>query len=397
MFQAASKRHLTVLSAVAGTALLLTLALAGTASSARSSSAANAAASPIKIGVILPYTGAFGLYGKPMEAALTARLARNHNRAGGHPIELVFEDEATDAKTAVLKATKLITQDKVQAVVCCVNGASTLAVGPILAQRKVPQIGPIPNPSGLEKYRTAVLAAPTAGHDAELLGRYVARKMKDKTAAIVASDFSYGHEVAEAFERGFEAFGGKVTKAMYPSVGNQDYGPYLTQIGNADVVFAGVAGADAISFLKQTKRFGIKQPIVGHGPLVTELLLGPEGQAAEGVTAAFYYSSGIDTAANKGFIAYMKAKNPSFVPSHFTAGAWNVGSVLISGINRMKGNVNDGEKFAAAIRRLKVQAPWGPLTFNRKTGEVRTATYIYTVVDGDGGLPAHKILQKISG
>jgi branched-chain amino acid transport system substrate-binding protein len=396
MPKASSPRHLSLGSVVACTAVVLALAIASTASSARFGGSTHAASSPIKIGVILPYTGAFGLYGKPMEAALTARFAQNHNRAGGRPIELVYEDEATDAKTAVLKATKLITEDKVSAVVCCVNGASTLAVGPILAQRKIPQIGPIPNPTGLEKYSTAVLAAPTAAHDAELLGRYVARKLKYNTAAVIASDFSYGHEVADAFERGFNAYKGKVTKAMYPPVGNQDYGSYLTQVGNADVVFAGVAGADAIAFLRQAKRFGLKQPIVAHGPLVTELLLGPEGDAAVGVTAGFYYSSGIQTAANKGFIAYMKAKNPAFVPSHFTAGAWNVGSVLISSINRMKGNVKDGQKFATSIRRTKLQAPWGPLSFNRKTGEVKTSTYIYTVVDTDG-TPTHKIVQKIAG
>jgi len=389
------RRHLSSRSIVAAGALALTLALAGTASSSRFGPA-KSSASPIKIGVILPYTGAFGLYGKPMEATITARFARNSNKAGGHPIQLVFEDEATDAKTAVLKATKLITQDKVSAVICCVNGASTLAVAPILADRKIPQIGPIPNPAGLDKYSTGALAAPTAGHDAELLGRYVARKQKQKTAVIVASDFSYGHEVADAFERGFEAFGGKVTKAMYPSLGTQDYGAYLTQVGNPDVVFAGVAGADAIAFIKQAKRFGLKPPIVGHGPLVTELLLQAEGTAAVGITAAFYYSSQIDTAANKGFIAYMKSKNPNFVPSHFTAGAWNTGSVLIDSINRMKGNVGDGQKFAKSIRRTKIKAPWGPMSFDPKTGNVRTSTYIYTVVD-DGGTVEHKIRQRIAG
>lgn len=389
------RRHLSSRSTVVVCALALTLALAGTATSSKFGGS-KSSADPIKIGVILPYTGAFGLYGKPMEATITARFARNANKAGGRPIQLVFEDEATDAKTAVLKATKLLTEDKVSAVVCCVNGASTLAVGPILADRKIPQIGPIPNPAGLEKFSTAALAAPTAGHDAELLGRYVARKQKMKTAVIVASDFSYGHEIADAFERGFEAFGGKVTKAMYPPLGNSDFGPYLTQVGNPDVVFAGFAGADAIGFLKQAQRFNLKAPIVGHGPLVTELLLQIEGQAAVGVTAAFYYSSQIDSPANKGFIAYMKSKNPNFVPSHFTAGAWNTGSVLIAAINALKGNVKDGSKFAAAIRKTRIQAPWGPMSFDPKTGNVRTATYIYTVVNNNG-LPQHKIIQKIAG
>ncbi|HEX6023526.1 MAG TPA: ABC transporter substrate-binding protein, partial [Solirubrobacter sp.] len=51
---------------------------------------------PVKIGVLLPYTGPFGLYGKPMEAALRQRIAEAGGTADGRPVELLFEDEATD-------------------------------------------------------------------------------------------------------------------------------------------------------------------------------------------------------------------------------------------------------------------------------------------------------------
>ena len=383
-------RRLTRRGIVAVGVTSLALALAGTVAGSTSAPA------PIKIGVILPYTGPFGLYGKPMEATLRARLSKVGNRVAGHRIQLIFKDEATDAKTAVLLATQLVTQDRVKAVVCCVTGAATLAVGPILAQRKIPQIGPIPNPSGLEEYSTAILAAPTAAHDSELLGRYTARKLKHRTAVVLASDFSYGREVADAFTKGFTAFGGKIVKKVYAPLGTTDFGSYLTQVGDPDVVFGGFAGADAIGFVKQYRQFGVKAPLVAHGPLVTELVLKAIGPAAVGVNAAFFYSSQLQNKENADFIRTMTRLDAKFVPSHFTAGAWATGSVLVDTIKRLNGNVSNGANFAKALRRTKIDAPWGKLTFDPKTGYGRAPTYFYRVVN-DGGELKHQILAKLAG
>jgi branched-chain amino acid transport system substrate-binding protein len=382
-------RRSSVIAVVLGGALLL----AGTAVGAER---ASTAPSTIKIGVVLPYTGNFGSYGNQMEAVLKARFARVGNKVAGHPIQLLFEDEATDPKTAVLKVTKLLTEDRVNAVVCCVNGSSTLAVAPVLQARKILQLGPIPNPSGLESYSNAAVAAPTAAHDAELLGRYAARKLKYKTAAVLASDFSYGHEVADAFKKGFTAYGGKIASEVYPPFPTQDFGSYLSQVGNPDVVFGGFAGGDAVAFVKQYRKFGVKPPLIGHGPLVTELALKAETPEAAGVGAAFFYSSQLKTPDNAVFLSAMKAFSGQYVPSHVTAGAWTTGSVLIDTIKRLKGNIPNGVAFATAVRKTRIQAQWGLLTFDRKTGYARAATYYYKVVDNGEGLQ-HQIVAKLAG
>jgi branched-chain amino acid transport system substrate-binding protein len=349
----------------------------------------------IKIGVLLPYTGPFGLYGKPMEAALRARFAEAGDAAGGHRIELVFEDEATDAGTAVTKVTKLVDSDGVAAVVCCATGAATLAVGPILAERAIPQLGPIPNPAGLEKFSTAAMAAPTAGHDATMLGKYAAGKLGYRSAVVLASDFSYGHEVADGFKAGFTEAGGTVSGETFAPLGANDFGSYLSGIGTADVVFAGFAGADAIRFVQQYQQFGVKAriPLIGHGPLLTELVLQQIGEPAVGVGAAFYYSSSLDNQANKEFIAALAERDKKLLPSHFTAGAWATGGVLLDAIART-GDVSDGPALAKAIRATKIEAPWGPLTFDAATGYAVAPTYYYTATR-DGSALRHKIVEEI--
>jgi branched-chain amino acid transport system substrate-binding protein len=396
VLRAGGARWLSVISAFLAAATLVLSACSDAGGSA--GGGGNAAGDePIKIGVLLPYTGPFGLYGKPMEVALRARFDQANNKVDGHPVQLVFEDEATDAGTAVSKATKLIDSDHVSAVVCCATGAATLAVGPILAERGIPQLGPIPNPSGLSKYPTAAVAAPTAGHDATVLGRYAATSLGYKSAVVVASDFAYGHEVADGFTAGFTKAGGHVVKTIVAPLGTNDFGSYLSQVGDADVTFGGFAGADAIRFVQQYDSFGLKSriPLIGHGPMLTELVLNQIGDAAIGVGAGFYYSSTLDNPANKEFLAAMAATSQKIVPSHFTAGAWATGGVLLDAIHRAGDQATDGKVLAKAIRTSHIEAPWGPLRFDPKTGYALAPTYFY-VVTKDGGQLHHKIVDTIS-
>ncbi len=388
MARSSTPRRLT-----AGTVLLAAAALILTGCGGSAASDQDSSDKPLKVGVLLPYTGPFGLYGKPMEAALSARLALDDNQVDGRQIELVFEDEATDPATAVSKANKLVDQDQVSAIVCCATGAATLAVGPILAERKIPQLGPIPNPDGLSEFKTAAVAAPTAGHDAGKLGTYAATTLGYKTAVIVASDFAYGHEVADNFRSEFEAAGGKVVTDVYAPLGTTDFASYLSQLPDADVTFAGFAGADAVKFVQQYDQFGVKDkmPLIGHGPLVTELVLNAIGPAAVGVGAGFYYSSTLDNAENTRFIDTMKGVDAKFVPSHFTAGAWASGSVLIDAIHRAGEDADNGEDLAAAIRDTTIDAPWGPLEFDPETGYAIAPTYYYTVVN-EGGVLEHEVV-----
>ncbi|MGH3756777.1 ABC transporter substrate-binding protein [Actinophytocola sp.] len=380
---------------IVGAALLTaaSMSLAGCSGAAVSES--NSSDKPIKIGVLLPYTGPFGLYGKPMEATLRARVELAGNEVDGRAVELIFEDEATDPATAVSKANKLVDQDQVAAVVCCATGAATLAVGPILAEREIPQLGPIPNPDGLSEFATAAVAAPTAAHDAGKLGTYAATDLGHRSAVVVASDFAYGHEVAEAFKKNFVASGGQVVKEVFAPLGTSDFASYLSQLPDADVTFAGFAGADAVKFVQQYDKFGTKKrmPLIGHGPLVTELVLNQIGEAAVDVGAGFYYSSTLDNEENARFISTMKSANEDFVPSHFTAGAWATGSVLLDAIRRAGDKAGDGAELAKAVRATKIDAPWGQLEFDPETGYAIAPTYFYTVVSAGGQLEHEPVAE----
>jgi branched-chain amino acid transport system substrate-binding protein len=177
--------------------------------------------------------------------------------------------------------------------------------------------------------------------------------------------------------------------------GTEDFGSFLSSIPDADMVFGGFAGADAIAFVNQFDQFGLRDrmPLLGHGPLITELLLQAEGPAATGTTAGFYYTSQLDNAENEAFVSALTGANPDIPPSHFTAGAWATGSVLLKAIEAAD-DPSSGDAMRSAIAAVEIEAPWGPMSFDPETGYVFGPTYVYEVVDEADGL-RHEVVATI--
>ena len=88
---------------------------------------------PIRIGVLVPLTGAGGPYG-PAEATVAKSVADEVNGRGGvlgRPVEIVVEDDATSPEAGVRAARKLIDVDKVVAICGTWASAVTTAVAPL--------------------------------------------------------------------------------------------------------------------------------------------------------------------------------------------------------------------------------------------------------------------------
>ena len=88
---------------------------------------------PIRIGVLVPLTGAGGPYG-PAEATVAKSVADEVNGRGGvlgRPVEIVVEDDATNPEAGVRAARKLIDVDKVVAICGTWASAVTTAVAPL--------------------------------------------------------------------------------------------------------------------------------------------------------------------------------------------------------------------------------------------------------------------------
>jgi ABC-type branched-subunit amino acid transport system substrate-binding protein len=115
--------------------LLVTLVLSGWA--APSLGQAEALAPPIKIGCLLPFTGALMTQGPHVRDGIQLALEHYGNEVAGRKIELIIEDDGTDPTTALDKARKLVERDKVAIIIGPQAGHVVQAVQPYLTERKI--------------------------------------------------------------------------------------------------------------------------------------------------------------------------------------------------------------------------------------------------------------------
>ncbi len=120
--------------------LRLLIGAAATAVAIMISPVASFAADPIRIGSVLSVTGPASFLGDPQKRTIEM-LADQINAKGGidgRKIELVIYDDGGDANTARTFASRLVDQDKVQAMVGGSTTGTTMAMIPVFEDAEIP-------------------------------------------------------------------------------------------------------------------------------------------------------------------------------------------------------------------------------------------------------------------
>ena len=178
----------------------------------------NSLAHEIKIGTLLPHTGALKEFGPHIQNGVI--LAAKQMAAAGLKIKLVHEDSETSAIPATNAAKKLVEVDKVVAIIGALASGVTVPVAEsVTCPRGIILISPASTsplltvlPADQDKdflFRTC----PSDALQGLVGGKFAATY--NKTAAILYVNNPYGQGLAENFKRAFEKRHGKVI-AMIP-------------------------------------------------------------------------------------------------------------------------------------------------------------------------------------
>jgi branched-chain amino acid transport system substrate-binding protein len=100
------------------------------------------AADPYKVGAIFSVTGQASFLGDP-EKKTVLMLQDEINKKGGingHPLEVIIYDDETDSTKCVLMARKLISQDKVCAIIGPTTSGNSLAILPEAQKNEIPLV-----------------------------------------------------------------------------------------------------------------------------------------------------------------------------------------------------------------------------------------------------------------
>jgi len=326
-------------------------------------------AGAVKIGLLVPLSGVYAPIGEDLRAGFQLYLDQHDGKLGGREVDLKTADEGEGPQTGVPAAQKLVTQDQVSAVAGVVNSATALGLRDFFDESRKPLL--IANAgaddiTGARKSEYVWRTSFSNGDVSAALGPAVAEESKGKVY-LIAADYAAGKEMVAGFRKTFEAAGGKVAGEKYTPFGKtQDFQPYLSAIrkSGADSVFAFYAGAEAVNFVKQYKQFGLagKTQLYGTGFLTEGGALAAQGTAAVGVKTSLHYSTELDSAANKEFVAaYQKAaKKP---PTVYAVQGYDTAAVLDKALAEASGD--SGDALVKALAEVgSIDSPRGAWKFD---------------------------------
>src|SRR5690606_6176653 len=277
-----------------------------------------AAAQEIVVGLNAELTGSIPVVGQSSRNG--AQLAVDQiNAAGGlevggrrYTIRLVIEDNEDDAASAVAATTKLITQNRVVAVVGPNASRNAVPAAQIAENMRTPLISPwSTNPATTAGKRYVFRAAFIDDFQGQVVAAFAREHLGAQTAAVlfdIASEYNKG--IAEIFRESFQALGGRVVAWETYTTGDRDFSSQLTNIraANPDVLFLPNYYSEVPLQVQQAQRLGISAHIIGSDSWGSAELLALGGAAMEGLFCTTHYAPDIATPAAREFIAAYEAR-----------------------------------------------------------------------------------------
>jgi branched-chain amino acid transport system substrate-binding protein len=334
---------------------------------------------PLKIGFLTVLTGPLAAGGKQQEEGAALFLKERNGMIAGRKVELVTQDTAGNPALAKTKLQELVERHNVAVSIGPLATNEALAMDSYVRETKVPLITTTSAATVDLKARTphpyVLHAFGTAPQVTYPLGDYAAKELKFKRIAIVAEDFTYGHEGAGGFQLGFEGAGGKIVQKLWPPLNAPEYGAYLAQIkSDVDAIYTGFAGSNPLRFLKAFAEYGLKGKVavLGNTTMTDEGILKVMGNEADGVYSAGWYAAGLDTPDNKKFVAGINEVY-KHDPGFYTAGPYTALLIIEEALKTNGGKTDDAAAFLKAMR--DVRLTHGPI------GPVRLDEYATPVLD----------------
>jgi branched-chain amino acid transport system substrate-binding protein len=362
----------------------------------------HAQGAPLKVGLVLPYTGVYAVLGESITQAMELVFARENWTVAGRKIEIIKEDDEMKPPVGVRKTEKLIESDKVDILTGPVHSGILMGMRDKVHSTRTILIVSNAGADAISRERCSkwiFRASFSNWQPCQPMGGWVARNVS-REVFLTAPNYQAGKDMMNAFKETFVPAGGKVIAEDYPKLGETDYAPYLTKIrqSGAKAVFAFFSGTDAVNFVKQYDQFGLKQSVklTGAGFLTEPDVLPAQGKAALGVLTGHFYTPLLDNPVNQRFVKEFREKFGGKMPDGFACQGYDTAEVIVRAVKAVNGNTQDKEKLAAAIAKVEFDSPRGRFRFDPKTHNViQPFIYVREVKEVAGGLN-NVVIDKVA-
>ena len=353
----------------------------------------HAQGAPLKIGLVLPYTGVYAVLGESVTQGMELVFARENWTVAGRKIEMIKEDDEMKPPVGIRKTEKLIDSDKVDILTGPVHSGILMGMRDKVHNSKTILIVSNAGADAISRERCSKWIFRTSFSNwqpNQPMGGWVAKHVS-KEAFLLAPNYQAGKDMLNAFKETFVPAGGKVVAEDYPQLGETDYAPYLTKIRQSGVkcVYCFFSGTDAVNFVKQFDQFGLKQTakLTGAGFLTEPDVLPAQGKSALGVITGHFYTPLLENGTNQKFVKDFREKNLGKIPDGFACQGNDTAEVIVRAVKAVNGNTQDKDKLVDAITKVEFDSPRGRFRFDPKTHNViQPFIYIREVREVYGGL-----------
>jgi branched-chain amino acid transport system substrate-binding protein len=246
------------------------------------------ASAQIKIGAVLSVTGPASFLGDPEKKTLEMYVDDINAKGGvnGQKLQLIVYDDSGDANNARTFATRLVEEDKIDAMVGGTSTGSTLAMIPVFEEAQVPFISLAGAIQIVEPVRKWVFKTP---HTDKMACEKIFADLQQHrlmAVAIISGTDAFGKSMRDQCVAAAPKWG--VTVAYEESYGprDSDMTPQLTNIRNKAglqaLVNTGFGQGPAI-VTRNYRQLGISMPLYESHGVASKQYIELAGPAAEGV------------------------------------------------------------------------------------------------------------------
>ena len=334
----------------------------------------------IPVGEFASLTGGSASFGQSSHKG-TALAIEEINATGGvlgRKLKLITEDDQSQAGQPATIMRKLISQDKVVAVLGEVASSRSLEAAPICQQNKIPMISPASTNQKVTEVGDYIFRVcfidPFQGR---VMAKFAQSKGWKKLGVLtdVKSDYSIG--LAQAFKEAVPKGGGEIVKESSYGTGDKDFKAQLTSIKAAkpDAIFIPGYYGEVSLIGKQARLLGIKAPLLGGDGWVGDSLLKVAGTSLDGSFFSCHFSADDKSEAVQGFVKKFKAKYAGETPDDMAALGYDSAMILADAMKRA--GSTEGAKLRDAIAATKDhKGITGNITLDEKRNASKSAVIL---------------------
>jgi branched-chain amino acid transport system substrate-binding protein len=340
---------------------------------------------PLKVGLMLPYTGTYAKLGKFIDDGFRLYVEQKGGKLGGREITFVQVDDESKPEAGTDNMNRLVGREKADVVIGTVHSGVAMAMVKVARDTKTLLI--IPNAGANDA--TGPACAPNIFRSSFSnwqpnfpMGK-VMYDAGHRNVATITWKYAAGAEQMGAFKEGFTALGGKVVEDLTLPFPEVEFQALITRIASLkpDAVHAFFAGGGAVKFVKDYAAAGLGKtiPLYGSG-FLTDGTLEAQGAAANGLKTTLHYADNLDNPANVAFLKAFKDKTGN-VGDIYAVQGYDAAALLDAGMTAVGGDDKARDKMIAAMGAAKIDSPRGPLSFNKAHNPIQNV-YLREVRNG---------------